>query len=287
MDIFIYTVSYLKYLSLFGVIGIITGQTFLQYFGLFVFAAFFEILLTLRTSLQSIYGLVSCLYLEKKYKNCLPSIESYEQSNTYSLPFEGKWTVFNGGTSVVNSHSWDVIPQRYAYDFIITDSTNNSFKDNGKTNSNYYCFEQNILAPADGIVISVFDECADNKILPFGLINRYINDIRGNYVVIKHSGDEFSVLAHLRQGSMNVVKGQFVKHGDVIAKCGNSGRSSEPHLHFQVQKGSNFFSSIGLPVKFSNFSVCKQEVTTGYIEKGMAVNNLANTVALKNKRRCL
>ena len=258
MDIFIYTVSYLKYLSLFGMIGIITGQTFLQYFSLFVFAAFFEILLTLRTSLQSIYSLVSCLYLEKKYKNCFPSIESYEQSNTYLLPFEGEWTVFNGGTSVVTSHSWDVIPQRYAYDFIITDSANNSFKDNGKTNSNYYCFEKNILAPADGTVISVFDECADNKILPFGLINRYINDIRGNYVVIKHCGDEFSVLAHLRQGSVKVTKGQLVKRGDIIAKCGNSGRSSEPHLHFQVQRGSNFFSSIGLPVKFSNFSNCNQ-----------------------------
>ena len=81
--------------------------------------------------------------------------------------------------------------------------------------------------------------------------------IRGNYVLICHSDGEYSLLAHLKPDSIRVSVGQSIKRGEKIAECGNSGNTSEPHLHFQVQLGKSFYSSPGLPVEFENIKVKK------------------------------
>jgi murein DD-endopeptidase MepM/ murein hydrolase activator NlpD len=58
----------------------------------------------------------------------------------------------------------------------------------------------------------------------------------GNYVVLKHSNNEFSIYSHLRCGEVFVTKGQQVKTGDVLGNSGNTGWSLGPHLHFMVFK---------------------------------------------------
>ena len=62
-------------------------------------------------------------------------------------------------------------------------------------------------------------------------------------------------MAHLKPDSIRVAVGQIVKRGEKIAECGNSGNTSEPHLHFQVQLGQSFYTSPGLPIEFENIIV--------------------------------
>ena len=179
----------------------------------------------------------------------LPSEDTYTCKVDYILPFEGKWTVFNGGIGKGLSHSWDIIPQRYAYDFIIMDNAGKSFQGDSTSLGSYYCYGKNLIAPADGRVIKVSNKHKDSRVNGEKV---YCDtwDIRGNFIVIQHAEKEFSVCAHLIPGSITVRKGDKVKQGEVIGKCGNSGNTSEPHLHFQLQSGKSFFASAGLPVSF-------------------------------------
>jgi hypothetical protein len=86
------------------------------------------------------------------------------------------------------------------------------------------------LAPADGLVEEIIDNVDDNEIGKINTINNW-----GNTIVIRHLPGLYSQMSHLRKGTFKVAKGDFVKRGDLLANCGNSGRSPEPHLHFQVQ----------------------------------------------------
>ena len=93
--------------------------------------------------------------------------------------------------------------------------------------------------------------------------------------------------------SVIVQKGQTVKRGDVIAKCGNSGNTTEPHIHFQVQNTAHFYSCIGLPILFFNiqkklyakYNVVdsrplpeNEDIKDGYIHRGLLVKNRAHLV---------
>ena len=224
----------------------------------------------------------------------LPSEENYTCKSDYILPFEGKWTVFNGGLGKGLSHSWDVSPQRYAYDFIIMDDSGKSFAGDSKKLESYFCYGKNLLAIAEGTVVKVSNYHVDSRVNGEKV---YCDtwDIRGNFIVIKHAENEYSAYAHLLPGSITVRKGNKVKQGDVIGKCGNSGNTSEPHLHFQLQAGKSFFASPGLPISFINInshektnygmadsrSPQKEAIPTRkgfYIGRGLEVENAAMRV---------
>ncbi|MBK8507042.1 MAG: M23 family metallopeptidase [Saprospiraceae bacterium] len=87
-----------------------------------------------------------------------------------------------------------------------------------------------MLCPAHAVVEEVILYVEDN---PVGAYNTRQN--WGNTIVLKHAEGLYTKLSHLRKGSIKVVKGEYVKKGMLLAACGNSGRSPEPHLHFQVQ----------------------------------------------------
>ena len=201
----------------------------------------------------SIVQILGNFFLKITRGSKLPSDENYDCKVDYILPFEGRWTTFNGGIGKGLSHSWDIIPQRYAYDFIIMDDDGKSFSGDSKSLQSYYCYGKNVIAPADGVVVKVSNRHKNSRV---DGVKVYCDtwDIRGNFVVIKHAEKEFSVLAHLAPGSVVVSKGGKVKQGDIIAKCGNSGNTSEPHLHFQLQTGKSFFVSAGLPISFVNIN---------------------------------
>ena len=185
------------------------------------------------------------------HKKLVATDGTYDCKVIYILPFEGKWTVVNGGVGKDLSHSWDVVSQRYAYDFIIVDDNGKSSSGNKTQLDSYFCYGKNILAPADGTVLKVLKSLRDSRVDG----KRVYNDawyIGGNSIVIKHAENEYTELCHLMPGSIAVKPGDQVKQGDVIAKCGNSGNTSEPHLHFQLQSGKSFFFSTGLPVPFTN-----------------------------------
>jgi murein DD-endopeptidase MepM/ murein hydrolase activator NlpD len=71
----------------------------------------------------------------------------------------------------------------------------------------------------------------------------------GNYVIVRSERCS-ALLAHLRNGSVKVTEGQHVRTGDLLAEVGNSGNTVSPHLHFQLMKGDDPVSAIGLPCRF-------------------------------------
>lgn len=246
-----------------------------------------EIALRPMFTFQSFLQVVCIPYTHIAYGLALPSVDLNTSDVEHMLPFEGEWAIVNGGINKKSSHSWFIATQRYAYDFLVVDEHGRSY--NGcKTNLNdYYCYSKNVLASADGTVVDVGNACYDSKIFRLGLLDANVKDIRGNYVTIMHNKFEYSTIAHLSKDSILVKIGQKVKQGEVIAKCGNSGNSSEPHIHFQVQTAKSFFSSAGKPIKFNHIitrpfqnysSIYKKksylnEIVDGYLSRGLLVQN--------------
>lgn len=142
------------------------------------------------------------------------------------LPFYGEWTVEQG----YNGRHTHIGEWAHAWDFVITGNDGSSFSGKGDELTDYYCYGQNILAPADGMVIVATDGIDDNA--P-GMINTEKN--WGNTIIIKHSDGLYSKLCHLRKGSVAVKTDEVVRQGQVIGKVGSSGRSPWPHLHLQLQ----------------------------------------------------
>ena len=143
------------------------------------------------------------------------------------LPFLGTWTVsqaHDGEHTHINEF-------RHAWDFVITDTEDRQYMGSGDQLTDYYCYDKMVLAPADGTIEFVLDRVPDNVV---GEVN--LKDNWGNTVIIKHDDHLFSSLSHLKEGSIRVKEGDSIKEGDEIGRCGNSGRSPYPHLHFQVQE---------------------------------------------------
>lgn len=181
----------------------------------------------------------------------LPDAASHVQQARYTPPFRGEWFVFNGGVTQATSHSWDILARRYAYDFVIVDAALMRHRDEGETLTDYFCYGQDVLAPAEGEVVAVRDGVRDAPRPGSGWIDFLVWDFRGNHIVIKHAEHEFSFLAHLIPGSIIVRKSEHVQRGQTIGRCGNSGYSTEPHLHFHVQDHPDFWVAVGVPVKFA------------------------------------
>jgi hypothetical protein len=150
------------------------------------------------------------------------------------LPFKDEWTVFWGGDTKEQNYHVAYKSQKNAFDMIITDSAGKSHKTDGKNNEDYYAFGKELLAPANGEIVLVVDGIKDNK--P-GVLNP--SYIPGNTVIIKTSNNEYLFFAHFKQHSIQVKQGEIVQQGDVLGLCGNSGNSSEPHLHFHIQNVEN------------------------------------------------
>lgn len=204
--------------------------------------------------LQGLGQLAGHLPILARYRGRLPTPERYEQTTSFRLPFDGEWTVINGSHRREHSHSWGILTQRYAYDFVMTDDEGRTHTGDGSAPEDYYCFGEPIHAPADGVVVDASDGHRD-YVRTGGWLDPTQRDIRGNWVVIEHDGGEFSLLAHLQCGSVCVTEGDRVECGQQVGRCGHSGNSTEPHLHFHVQDHPNFSLGMGLPVLFDGVRV--------------------------------
>lgn len=201
-----------------------------------------------------------------------PSVDTFEQKTMYTLPFEGEWHVFNGGTDEARSHSWGLLGQRYAYDFVIADAEGRRHRDEGTRLEDYFAYGAPVIAPADGEVVRVVDGVRDAPRVGTGWVDWLARDFTGNSVTIRHSEHEFSFLAHLARGTIAVKAGWEVPRGMLLAQCGNAGHSTEPHLHFQIQDRASFFGATSLPIKFSDCVVNGAPASEPtYLERGSRV----------------
>lgn len=181
------------------------------------------------------------------HKNRKARFEKYKFINV-SLPFNGEWTVsqaFDG--EYTHKADW-----RYAFDFVITDENNKTYEEPGLNPEDYHCYGLPVVAPYKGKVVRVVDGIDENEI---GKIN--IKQNWGNSVIIDHGQGLFSAVSHLKKNTIRVKEGDEVDKGDILGHCGNSGRSPEPHIHFQFQKNDK----VGAPTlmfPFGHYLVRRQ-----------------------------
>jgi len=187
------------------------------------------------------------------------------------LPFYGEWQISQGHNGEeTHRGEW-----ASAWDFIITDSSAKQFSGEGNDLKDYYCFDQNVIAPADGVIAVVEDGIADNTI---GEINTVKN--WGNTVIIKHTEGLYTKLCHLQKGSVAVKVGDSVHYGQVVGKVGNSGRSPYPHLHFQLQATPYIGSKTLKYPLFAYLENGKELKTFSYPEKDQKVKPIENNPLL-------
>lgn len=194
----------------------------------------------------------------------------YQTKTTLYLPFAGEWYVYWGGRSLAQNRHVVARDQRFAYDFLILAGgrTGQSYRGSGESNIDYYCFGLPIYAPADGIVVKTENELPDN--VP-GEMNS--KAILGNCVVLDHGSGEFSFFAHLQQGTVVVHAGDRVHCGQLMAYCGNSGNSSEPHLHYHLQNTSIPFRGDGLPICFAEYFANEKPIARGELAARQTVRS--------------
>ena len=143
------------------------------------------------------------------------------------LPFLGEWVVTQGHNGEhTHRKEW-----RHAWDFEIIDEKGQKYSGSGKNPADYFCYNQPVLAPADGTVQEIKDGLPDNSVGDVDLKENW-----GNTIVIRHNEKLYTKISHLKSESFKVKKGDTVKRGDIVAYSGNSGRSPIPHIHFQVQE---------------------------------------------------
>ena len=191
---------------------------------------------------------INGLFIKPFKDDNLPKIE---RSHTYlSLPFNGNWNVLWGGdTQELNYHVINEA-QKNAFDFLILDKSGKSYATDGKTNEDYYAYGKEVIAPCDGEIVLVVDGVKDN--IP-GEMNLF--DIGGNTIIIKTTNKEYLVFCHFKHQSIKVKEGEKVIQGKTLGLCGNTGHSSEPHIHFHIQNIEDINQATGAKCYFHRIIV--------------------------------
>ena len=144
-------------------------------------------------------------------------------------------------------------PETFAIDWAKV-KNDRIFDNDGKRVEQYYGFGEDVLAVADGIVVSIHDGMPDEPPLVF-MVPRSKSDYGGNNVILEIAPNVFAWYAHLRQGSLTVKVGDAVKAGAPIAKLGNTGPSEGPHLHLGLVDKPDYIAGRSLPFDFDSFTL--------------------------------
>ncbi|MDX8384274.1 MAG: M23 family metallopeptidase, partial [Ghiorsea sp.] len=162
-------------------------------------------------------------------------------------PFYGVWQVYQG----FDGEHTHQAPWQHALDFYITEDQQ-SYANHGTSAEDYYCYNLPVVSPVEGYVVKALDVLVDN---PPGVVDMENN--WGNHLLIRMNNGLHLLLAHLKQGSLEVAEGAYVLAGAAVGRCGNSGRSPQPHLHMHVQWGE----ALGSPTRpFHITTVLHQKV---------------------------
>ncbi len=184
-----------------------------------------------------------------------------------TAPVQGRWQAVNSPTSRVPSHYVHAWAQTYAIDLVFDPAGGSrpemSWWPLVRRPTTYPGFGQPIVAPIDGTVVRVRSFMRDHlsRSSPPALLYLLVESVReffgpigilGNHIVIRRDDGTHLLLAHLRRGSLLVKRGDRVARGTKIAECGNSGNSSEPHVHIQAMDRASVWIAAGLPIRFDH-----------------------------------
>jgi hypothetical protein len=211
-------------------------------------------------------GRVSTLLVQEDKQAYASTKLDYITQTILELPFHGEWFVYWGGRTINDNYHAVSKSQRFANDlFIMKEGVSHS--GNGSNLTDYYCYGAEVLAPAAGTIVWSCDSLPDQ--VPGQMDPK--NPV-GNGVVIDHGNGEFSVLAHLQPKSLRVKVGEKIKASAVVGLCGNSGNTSEPHVHYHLQDGPDMKTAEGLPAPFANIIVNGKPVAKAELVKGQSVS---------------
>ncbi len=163
-------------------------------------------------------------------------------------PFTGEWIVLQGGSTALVSHHVAAYNQLYALDLLRLENGSVILDEDPPTNASWFSWERPLLAPVDGTVVVAQDGTEDTQGLNLVADKEAA---AGNHVVIQTSSGHFVLLAHLRNGSLKVARGDSVSVGQEVALCGNSGNTTSPHLHLQVQSHADLWDPENRSVPFT------------------------------------
>jgi hypothetical protein len=203
------------------------------------------------------------------------------------LPGAGRWLVQNSPARRVPSHGTELVGTRYAIDLVGVDERGRSAPRSlgalvaTEPPELFTGFGRHLLAPIAGEVVAVHDGERDHEarrspftLLPSALgqasrVRQGVAAIAGNHVIIARADGVCVALVHLRMGSIRVRPGERVAVGSPLAECGNSGNSTEPHVHLQATDHAEMASARGLPLVFRRFR--ERSRGTGWMERELTV----------------
>jgi hypothetical protein len=186
-------------------------------------------------------------------------------------PVTGPWVAVNSPTDRVPSHGLLAYGQSHAVDLVhVPDTGRDAGRRPGERRGGswhprpetFSGFGQPVLAVADGEVVRVRDWQPDARawlgkvgIVLFLLVGAVrelggAGAVLGNHVIIRVAPGTYAVVAHLRRRSVRVRPGERVTAGQTIAECGNTGNTTEPHVHMQLSDSSHPAFAAGVPMAF-------------------------------------
>ena len=192
----------------------------------------------------------------------IPAVPTVEQEGApvsetdWRLPLEGTWWVLWGGDNALRNYHVSAPSQFHAYDMVIW-KDGATWHGDGVSNADYWAWGQRVNAPAAGEVVVAHDGEEDLEPGTSFADRAQLDSPVGNHVMIQTAEREFVVLAHLQQGSVAVEVGDQVEAGDLLGLVGNSGNSTEPHLHLHAQDSQDVldYSSAGIEIRFAEIEI--------------------------------
>ncbi|GAA2383752.1 hypothetical protein GCM10010420_02330 [Streptomyces glaucosporus] len=186
-------------------------------------------------------------------------------------PVAGRWRALNGPADGAPSHGTRAYGQAYAID-ITADPEDRPGPAFGwwppvRRNGDFPAFGEPVLAVADATVVRVRDGRRDHlsrnswPALPLFFAEAFVRDaagpafLLGNHLVLDLGDGTYALYAHLMRGSLTVREGERVRAGQTVARVGNTGNSTEPHLHFQLMSTADPFTARGLPFRWRGIGV--------------------------------
>lgn len=175
----------------------------------------------------------------------------------------GAWLTANGPSNesghrraLIPIGGMPVIAQRFAIDYVRVDTAGRTVNGDRANNANFYAENAEAIAVADGIVVATKDSIPENIPGPTSrAVPITLETVGGNFVILDIGGGRYAFYAHLRPGSLRVRTGDRVRRGQVLGLVGNSGNSTEPHLHFHIADANSPLGSEGVPYVHESFEV--------------------------------